>query len=57
MHLHGWSVWRLANPYKKILALPGLEKEDIVAVIELSELVELVELRLGVELGIFSAVG
>jgi hypothetical protein len=56
MHLDRRAVRRFAHPCIQILAFSGLEEEDVVAVVEFSELVQLVELRLGVELRLFSAV-
>jgi hypothetical protein len=48
MHLDGWTVGCFAHPRIQILAFPGFEEENIVAVVELSELVQLVQLGLGV---------
>ena len=48
MHLDSGPIGCLAHPYVKILALSRLKEKHIVAVVELSELIELVELRLGV---------
>lgn len=50
MHLNSRSIWRLAHPCVQIFALARLEEKNIVAVVEFSELVQLVELGLGVEL-------
>ena len=50
-------VGHLAEPHVQILSFPRLEEHHVVAVIELGELVELVELGLGVELDVFPAVG
>ena len=54
MHLDGWTVRGLAHPNVQILSLARLEEENIVAVVEFGEFVELVEFRLGIELCIFS---
>jgi len=48
MHLDSGAVGRFAHPRIQILAFPGFEEEHIVAVVELSELVQLVQFRLGV---------
>jgi hypothetical protein len=57
VHLDGGAVGRLGEPEVEILALAGLEEHDVVAVVEVGELVELRELGLGVEFGIFARVG
>jgi hypothetical protein len=46
----------LAEPHVQVLSFPRLEEEHVVAVVELGQLVELVQLGLGVELGVFAAV-
>lgn len=56
MHLHSWSVWRLRQPNVEILALSRLEEHDIVAVVQIGELVELVQLSFRVEFCVFAAV-
>jgi hypothetical protein len=56
VHLDGRAVGRLGQPEVEILALAGLEEHDIVAVVEVGELVELRELGLGVEFGVFARV-
>lgn len=56
MELDSRAVRDLAEPHVKILSLSRLKEEDVVAVVEFGQLVELVELRLGIELGILSAV-
>lgn len=48
MHLDSGPIWYLAHPYVKIFALPRLEEKHIVAVVEFSKLIELVELCLRV---------
>lgn len=57
VHLHRRSIGRFAHPNIKILAFSGLEKEHVVAVVQIGKLVELIELRLGIQLRIFAAVG
>ncbi len=57
MHLHGRAIGRFADPYIEVFALSRFEEKDVVAVVELGEFVELVELGLGVELRIFATVG
>ena len=39
VHFHGWPVRRFAHPYVEVFAFAGFEKEDIVAVVEVGELV------------------
>nr|POE65232.1 hypothetical protein CFP56_34899 [Quercus suber] len=56
VQLDGGAVGRLGEPDVEVLALAGLEEHDVVAVVEVGELVELRELGLGVELGILAAV-
>lgn len=56
MELDCRSIGDFAEPDVEILALASLEKEDVVAVVQFGELVQLVEARLGVELGVLSAV-
>ena len=57
MHLDRWAVWGLAHPDVQVFALPSLKEQHIVAIVEIRQLVELVQLGLGVELRIFPAVG
>lgn len=57
VELDGRSIGNLAEPDIKILSLPCLKKQDIVAVVKLGKLVQFVELSLGVELCVLSAVG
>ena len=56
MHFHGWAIGCFAHPYVKVFAFACFEEQHIVAVVELGYFVELIELGLGVELCIFSAV-
>lgn len=57
MELDGRSIRNLTQPHVKILSLPCLEEKYIVAVVEFCQLIELVQLRLGIEFGVFSAMG
>jgi hypothetical protein len=56
VELDGRSVGNLAKPDIEILAFPCLKKQNVVAVVKLSQLVQFVKLGLGVELCILSAV-
>lgn len=56
MHLHSRSIRCFANPYVQILAFPGLEENHVVAIVEFSQLIELVKLRLCIKLCVFAAV-
>jgi hypothetical protein len=56
MHLDSGTIWRFTHPRVEILSFPGFKEEHIVAVVQFSKLVQLVELGLGVELCLFSAV-
>jgi hypothetical protein len=57
VELYGRAVGDLAAPQVQILALSRFEKEAVVAVVQFGELVQLVELALGVELGILATMG
>jgi hypothetical protein len=57
MEFHGWAIGRLRHPEVEILALACLEEENVVAVVELGEFVELVEFCLRVQLDVFAGVG
>lgn len=57
MHLDCRPIRRFAHPYIKVFALARFEEENIVAVVELREFVELVEFSFRVEFGVFAAVG
>lgn len=46
VHLNSRPVGHLAQPYVQVLTLARLEEEDIVAIVQLGELIELVELGL-----------
>jgi len=56
MHLDRRAVGWFREPDVEVLALTRLEEDDVVAVVEVGELVELRELGLGIEFGIFAAV-
>ena len=56
MHLDRWSVRRLRKPYVEVFAFARFEEHDVVAVVEVGELIELGQLGFGVEFGIFAAV-
>lgn len=56
VHLDGRPVGRLGQPDVEILAFASLEEEDIVAVVEVGELVQLRKLGLRVEFGVFAGV-
>ena len=53
---HSWSIGRFAHPYVEVFPLPRFEEQDVVAIVEFSKLVELIELCLGIELCIFTTV-
>lgn len=57
MQLDAGSVGRFAHPHVQILPLPRLEEEDVVAVVQVRNLVQMVQLRLGVQLCVFAPVG
>lgn len=57
VELDGRAIGNLAHVEVQVLPFPRLEEENIVAVVELGQLVELVQLRLGIELGVFATVG
>jgi len=56
MHLDRGSVGCFAHPCVQVFPFACLEEEDVVAVVEVCQLVELVEFCFRVEFGIFSAV-
>jgi hypothetical protein len=56
VHLHRRAVRRFRKPYVQILALPRFEEEDVVAVVQVGELIQLVQLGLSVEFGVFARV-
>ena len=57
MHLNGRTIGRFGDPGVKVLAFSGFEEENIVARVEISEFVELVEFGFRVELGVFARMG
>jgi hypothetical protein len=57
VELDSRAIGHLAHPHVQILPLPGLKEHDIVAVVKLRQLVELVQLGLGIELGVLAPVG
>lgn len=57
MQLDARSIRGFAHPHVKILPFPRLEEEDVVAVVQIRNLVQVVKLRLRVQLSIFTAVG
>lgn len=56
MELHSRTIRRLREPDVEILGLSGLEEEDIVAIVQIGELVQLVEVGFRVEFGVFAGV-
>ena len=56
MHLDRRAIGRFAHPDVEIFSLSSLEKEYIIAVIQLGELIKLIQLGFGIELRIFAAV-
>ena len=57
MHLGCRPIGGFAHPYVEVFALARFEEEDIVAVVEFGDFVELVEFCFGVEFCVFAAVG
>ena len=57
VHFDRGAVGGLGEPDVEVFAFARLEEHDVVAVVEVGELVELGELGFGVEFGIFAAVG
>ena len=53
---HSRSIGRFAHPYVEVFPLSCFEEQDIVAIVEFGELIELIELCLGIELCIFTTV-
>jgi len=56
VHFYSGAVVCFAHPEVEIFAFASFEEEDVVAVVEFCEFVELVELRLCVQLCVFAAV-
>lgn len=48
VQLDAWSVWSFAHPHVKILPFSRLEEEDVVAVVEICDLIQVIKLRLRV---------
>lgn len=42
MHLDSWAIGSFAHPYVEILAFTCFEEENVIAIIEFGQLVELV---------------
>lgn len=42
MHLDGWAIGCFAHPYVEIFAFAGFEEENVIAIVEFGQLVELV---------------
>lgn len=57
MTFNGGTIWGFAHPYVQILALARLEEEDVVAIVEIRQLIKLVKFCFRVEFCIFAAVG
>ena len=57
VHLERGPVGRFGEPDVEVFALARLEVHDVVAVVEVGELVELLQLGFGVEFGVFAGVG
>jgi hypothetical protein len=56
VEFYGGTVRGFGEPDVEILAFAGFEEEDVVAVVEVGEFVELVQLGFRVELGVFAGV-
>ncbi len=56
MELDGRAVGDFCQPQVKIFAFPCFGKQTIVAIVQLGKFVELVQLRLGIELDLFTTV-
>lgn len=48
VHFHRWTIRGFAHPAIEILSFSRFEKEDIIAVVQLGEFIELVEFGFGV---------
>lgn len=55
IEFHCGTIGRLQDPEVKVLVLSCLEEKNVVAVIQLSNFVELVQVLLGIEFGLFSS--
>ena len=56
VEFYGGAVGRVAEPEVEVFAFAGFEEEDVVAVVEVGELVELGEVGFCVEFGVFAGV-
>ena len=54
VHLDRRPIGRFAHPDIKIFAFSGFEKQHIIAVVQFSQLVQLIQLGFGVEFCIFA---
>lgn len=57
MHLDARPVRCFAHPHVEVLPFPRLEKENVVAVVQIRDLVQVVKLRLRIQLCVFTTVG
>ena len=56
MHLDCRPIRRFTHPNIQVLALPGLEEHNIIAVVELRQLIQLIQFGFRVQLCIFATV-
>lgn len=56
VHFDGGAVGGFAHPDVEVFGFAGFEEEDVVAVVEVGEFVELVEFGFRVEFGVFATV-
>ena len=57
MHLDTWAIWRLGSPQIQIFMPSSLEIESIVAIVEIGELREEMQLVFGVKLRVWRLLG
>jgi hypothetical protein len=57
VQFYGRAVGRFGEPQVQVLAFAGFEEEDVVAVVEVGEFVQLGQLGFCIEFGVFAAVG
>lgn len=57
VHLDSWAVGGFAHPYVEVLAFAGFEEENIIAVVEFGQFVELVQFRFRIEFRFLATVG
>jgi len=50
------AIGRLTHPCVEVFAFAGFEEEDIVAIVQLGDFVELVQLAFGIKLRLFATV-